>query len=76
MTFTSDAEEVFYYLLGLDQKSDILNLLPMVWLSGITRERLNFGAGNQPSAIPMNVFAALTPFTTRMAHIWRIVILR
>jgi PAS domain S-box-containing protein len=28
-TFTSDAEEVFYYLHGLDQKSDILNLLPM-----------------------------------------------
>ena len=29
MTFTSDAEEVFYYLRGLDQKSDILDLLPM-----------------------------------------------
>lgn len=29
MTFTSDAEEVFYYLHGLDQKSDMLNLLPM-----------------------------------------------
>lgn len=29
MTFTSDAHEVFYYLHGLDQKSDILNLLPM-----------------------------------------------
>jgi PAS domain S-box-containing protein len=29
MTFTSDADEVFYYLHGLDQKSDILNLLPM-----------------------------------------------
>lgn len=29
MTFTSDAEEVFYYLHGLDQKSDLLNLLPM-----------------------------------------------
>jgi PAS domain S-box-containing protein len=29
MTFTSDAEEVFYYLHGLDQKSDILNLFPM-----------------------------------------------
>jgi len=29
MTFSSDAEEVFYYLHGLDQKSDILNLLPM-----------------------------------------------
>jgi PAS domain S-box-containing protein len=29
MTFTSDAEEVFYYLHGLHQKSDILNLLPM-----------------------------------------------
>ncbi len=29
MTFTSDAEEVFYYLQALDQKSDILNLLPM-----------------------------------------------
>jgi PAS domain S-box-containing protein len=28
-TFASDAEEVFYYLHGLDQKSDILNLLPM-----------------------------------------------
>jgi PAS domain S-box-containing protein len=29
MTFTSEADEVFYYLQGLDQKSDILNLLPM-----------------------------------------------
>jgi len=29
MTFTTDADEVFYYLHGLDQKSDILNLLPM-----------------------------------------------
>jgi PAS domain-containing protein len=29
MTFTSDADEAFYYLHGLDQKSDILNLLPM-----------------------------------------------
>jgi PAS domain S-box-containing protein len=29
MTITSDAEEVFHYLHGLDQKSDILNLLPM-----------------------------------------------
>jgi PAS domain S-box-containing protein len=29
MTFTSDADEVFYYLHGLDQKSDLLNLLPM-----------------------------------------------
>ena len=29
MTFTYDADEAFYYLHGLDQKSDILNLLPM-----------------------------------------------
>lgn len=29
MTFTSDADEVFYYLHGLDQKSDMLNHLPM-----------------------------------------------
>jgi PAS domain S-box-containing protein len=29
MTFTSDAEEVFHYLHGLDQKSDMLDLLPM-----------------------------------------------
>ena len=29
MTFTSDAEEVLCYLHELDQKSDILNLLPM-----------------------------------------------
>jgi PAS domain S-box-containing protein len=29
MTFASDADEVFYYLHGLDQKSDILKLLPM-----------------------------------------------
>jgi hypothetical protein len=29
MTFTTDADEVFYYLHGLDQKSDILDLLPM-----------------------------------------------
>ena len=29
MTFTSDADEVFHYLHGLDRKSDILNLLPM-----------------------------------------------
>jgi len=29
MTFTSDADEVFHYLHGLDQKSNILNLLPM-----------------------------------------------
>jgi PAS domain S-box-containing protein len=29
MTFASDAEEVFHYLHGIDQKSDILKLLPM-----------------------------------------------
>jgi hypothetical protein len=29
MTFTSAADEVFYYLQGLGQKSDILDLLPM-----------------------------------------------
>ena len=29
MTLTSDAEEVFNHLHGIDQKSDILNLLPM-----------------------------------------------
>ena len=29
MTFSSDADEVFYYLLALDQKSDILSHLPM-----------------------------------------------
>jgi PAS domain S-box-containing protein len=29
MRFTYDADEAFYHLLGLDQKSDILNLLPM-----------------------------------------------
>ena len=29
MTFTSDADEIFYCLHRLDQKSDILNLLAM-----------------------------------------------
>ena len=29
MIFTNDSDEAFYYLVGLDQKSDILNLLPM-----------------------------------------------
>jgi PAS domain S-box-containing protein len=29
MTFTSDADEVFHYLHGIDQKSDILKHLPM-----------------------------------------------
>jgi len=40
----------------------------------ITHERLNSGAASQLSVIQMNVFAALTPFSTRTAHTWPTVI--
>jgi len=71
MAFSSDADEVFYHLLALDQKSDILSHLPMaayaVRADGVVvwyNTRLNCGAAGQSRAIRMNAFVVLTRSTT------------